>query len=101
MMICSIPEADRLLDRVLDDRPVDERQHLLGDGLGRRQESGPEARGGQDGLSDAHGDERVLRGGGQSTRRAVSTRAGSGPRRVVSRGGQYTRLAWRAVRTAP
>ena len=30
----------RLVDHVLDDRPVDHRQHLLGHGLGGRQEAG-------------------------------------------------------------
>ena len=49
------PAGDCLLDGVLDDRPIDERHHLLGDRLRRREEAGAEARGGQDGLSDAHG----------------------------------------------
>src|SRR5688500_11847152 len=46
----------RLLDRVLDDRSVDERHHLLGDRLRRREESGAESRRGQDGFSYAHSD---------------------------------------------
>ena len=33
----------RLVDRVLDQRPVDDRQHLLGHRLGGRQEPGAEA----------------------------------------------------------
>ena len=37
------PGADRLLDHVLDGRLVDERQHLLGLGLGGRQEPGAQA----------------------------------------------------------
>ena len=32
----------RLVDRILDQRPVDDRQHLLGHGLGGRQEAGAE-----------------------------------------------------------
>ena len=31
-----------LLHRVLDERPVDDRQHLLGQGLGRRKKTGAE-----------------------------------------------------------
>ena len=48
------PGGDRLFDRVLDDRLVDQRQHLLRLGLRRRQEAGAPARGGEDGLSNAH-----------------------------------------------
>ena len=44
----------RLLDRVLDDRLVDERQHLLRLRLGRRQEAGAPAGGREDGFADAH-----------------------------------------------
>ena len=54
MMTCSMPGGDGLLDRVLDDRLVDQRQHLLGLRLGRRQEAGAPAGGGEDGFSDAH-----------------------------------------------
>ena len=42
-----------LLDRVLDDRLVDEREHLLGLGLRRRQETGAPTCGREDGLSNA------------------------------------------------
>jgi hypothetical protein len=45
---------DGLLDRVLDDRLVDQGQHLLGLRLGRRQETGAPSGGGEDGLSNAH-----------------------------------------------
>ena len=38
------PGLARLLDRILDQRPVDDRQHLLGHRLGRGQEAGAEAR---------------------------------------------------------
>lgn len=41
---------ERLLDHVLDDRPVEHRQHLLGRYLRGRQEAGAEAGGGDDGL---------------------------------------------------
>ena len=46
--------GDGLLDRVLDDRLVDERQHLLGLRLGRRQEAGAPAGGREDSFADAH-----------------------------------------------
>ena len=44
---------DRFLDAVLDDRLVDERQHFLRLRLGRGQEAGAEAGGGEDGFADA------------------------------------------------
>jgi hypothetical protein len=53
------PGGDRLLDRVLDDRPVDERQDLLRDGFRRGQEPGPVAGGRQDRLADARCDRSV------------------------------------------
>ena len=42
----------RLVDDVLDERPVDDRQHFLRHGLGRRQEPGAEAGDGEDGFAD-------------------------------------------------
>ena len=54
MMICSMPGGHRLLDAVLDDRLVDQRQHLLGLRLGRGQEAGAPAGGREDGFTDAH-----------------------------------------------
>ena len=48
------PGRHGLLDRVLDDRLVDEGQHLLGLGLGGREETGPPACGGEDSLANAH-----------------------------------------------
>ena len=45
--------GDRFFDAVLDDRLVDERQHLLRLRLGGRQEPGAEAGGGEDGLANA------------------------------------------------
>ena len=44
--------GDRLLDHVLDDRLVDERQHFLGLRLRGRQEAGSEPGGREDGLAD-------------------------------------------------
>ena len=41
---------ERLLHDVLDDRLVEDGQHLLGRALRRGQEAGPQARGGDDGL---------------------------------------------------
>ena len=45
---------DRLFDRVLDDRLVDEGQHLLGLRLGRRQEASSPAGGRKDSFANAH-----------------------------------------------
>ncbi len=42
----------RLVDDMLDHRPVDHRQHLLGHGLGGGQEAGPEAGDGEDGFAN-------------------------------------------------
>ena len=42
----------RLVDDMLDDRPVDDGQHLLGDRLGRRQETRAQPGDGEDGLAD-------------------------------------------------
>ena len=65
-----------LLDRVLDDRLVDEREHLLGLGLGGGQEAGAPAGGGEDGLADAHGtSDRSHSGGGCPGEVASSNRA--------------------------
>ena len=52
---------DRLLHRVLDDGPVDDRQHLLGDGLGRRKHARTEARREDDRPSYARHDRMVER----------------------------------------
>ena len=43
----------RLVDDVLDQRPVDHRQHFLRHGFGRRQEAGSEARHGKNRFADA------------------------------------------------
>ena len=42
----------RLVDDVLDQRPVDDRQHFLRHGLGRGQEPGAEAGDGKNGFAD-------------------------------------------------
>ena len=47
------PGGDRLLDRVLDDRLVDEREHLLRLRLRGRQEAGAPSGGGEDGFANA------------------------------------------------
>ena len=44
--------GDGLLDAVLDDRPIDQREHLLRHGLGGGQETRAEAGGGEDGLTN-------------------------------------------------
>ena len=74
------PGGDRLLDDVLDHGLVDERQHLLGLGLRRRQEAGAEARGGEHGGTDAHATDSFRR----------SRRTG---RRAARRGGPPWRRA--------
>ncbi len=43
----------RLIHHMLNQRPVDHRQHLLGHRLGRRQEAGAEPCHGEHGLADA------------------------------------------------
>ncbi|BAQ46973.1 hypothetical protein Maq22A_c19550 [Methylobacterium aquaticum] len=47
------PGLAGLVDDVLDHRPVDDRQHLLGHRLGRREETGAEARDREDGFANA------------------------------------------------
>jgi hypothetical protein len=47
--------GEAFLDGVLDQRPVDHRQHLLGHRLGRRQEARAQAGDRQDGFTDALG----------------------------------------------
>ncbi len=42
----------RLVDDMLDQRPVDDRQHLFGHGLGGGQEPGAEPGNGEDGFAD-------------------------------------------------
>ena len=42
----------RLVDDILKGRPVEHRQHFLGNGLGRRQDARAEAGDGKDGLAD-------------------------------------------------
>ena len=42
----------RLVDDILDDRPVDDGQHFLGDGLGGRKEAGAETGDGKDCFAD-------------------------------------------------
>ena len=55
--------GDRLLDAVLDDRLVDERQHLFRLGLGGGKEPGPQTGGREHGFANGrHG--RIVAGGG-------------------------------------
>ena len=67
----------RLLDDVLDDRLVDEGQHLLGLGLGGGQEAGAEAGGGEDGLADPLGI------GTDDATTTASRRPRDGPRAIL------------------
>ena len=46
----------RLVDHVLDQRPVDHRQHLLRHGLGRRQEPGAQSGDGKNGFANGFHD---------------------------------------------
>ena len=57
--------GDRLLDAVLDDRLVDQRQHLFGLRLRRGKEAGAPSGGRKNGFADAH---RTSAGGGQGRR---------------------------------
>src|SRR3546814_13806202 len=47
------PGLDRLVHRVLDQRPVDDRLHFLRNGLGGGEEAGAKARDGENGLPDS------------------------------------------------
>ena len=49
------PRLARLVDRILDQRPVDDRDHLLGDALGGGEQAGAEAGDGEHRLADAIG----------------------------------------------
>ena len=51
-MMLSMPDGDRLLDAVLNDRLVDQRQHFFRLRLGGGKKPGAEAGGGKDGLAD-------------------------------------------------
>ena len=51
----------RLVDHMLDHRPVDDRQHLLGHGLGGGQKAGAEARYRKYGLANASGGRHAVR----------------------------------------
>ncbi len=75
---------DRLLDGVLDDRLVDQRQHLLGLRLGGRQEAGPPAGGREDGFADAHRTSESVGLRGAASIPAGSRRAGRGVARCSS-----------------
>ena len=46
------PRLARFVDRILDQRPVDDWQHFLGDCLRRGEEAGAEAGDGKDGFAD-------------------------------------------------
>src|SRR3546814_1941741 len=46
------PRFARLVDGILDQRPVDDGQHFLGDRLGGRKEPGAETGDGKDGFAD-------------------------------------------------
>src|SRR3546814_1131557 len=48
------PRFARLVDGILDQRPVDDGQHFLGDRLGGRKEPGAETGDGKDGRSEEH-----------------------------------------------
>ena len=62
------PGGDRLLDHVLDRGLVDQREHLLGLGLGRREETGPQPGRWDDGLAYLHDDSPDLACPTESTR---------------------------------
>ena len=59
MITCSMPAADRLLDPVLDDWLVDQRQHLFRLCLGGGKEACSPTGGRKDGFTDAQSNLRV------------------------------------------
>src|SRR5215210_357538 len=65
------PGSDRLLDGVLNDRLVNERQHLLGECLRRREEAGAPARDWKEGFSDAHRTSEIGRAGRRKYTRSL------------------------------
>ena len=73
----------RLVDHVLDQRPVDHRQHLLGHGLGGGQEAGAEPGHGENGFANRfHGSELGRIGvANQDDREAATVRPGEAVRR--------------------
>ena len=83
MMMMVRPDGDRLLDHVLDDRLVDERQHLLRLRLGGGKEARAEAGGGEDGLADlaqrGHLIGSLPRRSGASGSGVLSSRGHAGP----------------------
>ena len=84
------PRGDRFLDAVLDDRLVDEGQHLLGLRLGGGQEAGAPAGGREDSFADAHRTSRAGGRAGGSIPAAPWTRPGGQPPRPP--GGRLRRL---------
>ncbi len=62
----------RLVDHVLDQRPVDHRQHFLGHRLGGGQEAGAEAGHGENGFANRFHVGRIMRESGGSGHREVA-----------------------------
>src|SRR5207253_4777948 len=64
----------RLVDDVLDQRPVDHRQHFLGHGFGGGEEAGAEPGNGKNGFSNrCHGWDRIVAGIRRERRRKTGT----------------------------
>ena len=92
-MKCSMPACARLVDDMLDQRPVDHRQHFLRHGLGGRQEPGAEAGDGEDGFADgfmrcrwAEGGVRRVRFIAQNDPATVSSAITASPGRLLRNG---------------
>src|SRR5262249_33900279 len=64
----------RFVDHMLDERPIDHREHFLRHGLGGRQEPGAEAGDRENGFADLHW---LGPDGGAGQRRVKGTRRGS------------------------
>jgi UTP-glucose-1-phosphate uridylyltransferase len=65
-VLCARPVVGHepfFVHRILDQRAIDDRQHFLGDRLGRRQEAGAEPRDGEDGFLDRLAGRRAGHGG--------------------------------------
>ncbi len=89
------PGRDGFFDRVLDDRLVHQRQHLLGLRLGGGQEAGPPASSREDGLSNAHRTSSCVAWAGAGSIPAGSGRlvSGTGPIVSTARRGQRARTS--------
>src|SRR5690606_39468526 len=97
------PRLDGLVDGVLDQRPVDDRQHFLGNGLGGGEKAGTEAGHWEHGLANAYGHQyflavrdgnatTVARSTGTVARCEIGWDSGTSPRSTADSVSQAERL---------